>query len=101
MAPAKTSLTPTQRKLRAQLAAHTPWAGTADTTAATAAARDKFAQRFDDQVDPQRQLDPAERARRAAHARSAYFKALALARSEEGIRIEAPMSWGAAPSPPD
>jgi hypothetical protein len=34
--------------------------------------------RFDLEVDPDGVLDPDERARRAAHARKAYFTALAL-----------------------
>ncbi|CAN5898656.1 hypothetical protein BH23ACT5_BH23ACT5_10360 [soil metagenome] len=34
--------------------------------------------RFEDQVDPDRVLLPAERARRAEHAKKAYFTRLAL-----------------------
>jgi hypothetical protein len=34
--------------------------------------------RFDRQVDPDGTLPPEERARRAAHARRAYFQGLAL-----------------------
>lgn len=34
--------------------------------------------RFEDQVDPERTLTPGERARRAEHARKAYFARLAL-----------------------
>lgn len=73
------SLTPAERSLRARLAAHIKWANTDDTSAATAAARSAFLDRFDRQVDPDGALDPAERARRAAHARKAYFTRLALA----------------------
>lgn len=42
--------------------------------------RAAFLKRFDDEVDPNRELDPTERARRAEHARKAYFARLALKR---------------------
>jgi hypothetical protein len=48
--------------------------GHTNTAPATAA----FLERFEREVDPDSALDPEERARRAAHARSAYFKRLAL-----------------------
>lgn len=35
-------------------------------------------ERFEKQVDPDGELDPAERARRAEHARKSYFAGLAL-----------------------
>ena len=57
--------------------AHTSWARTADRTARTQPGRDKFERRFDLEVDPDGVLDPADRARRAAHARTAYFKRMA------------------------
>lgn len=44
----------------------------------TAPARKAFNDRFENEVDPDRVLDPAERARRAEHARKAYFTGLAL-----------------------
>jgi hypothetical protein len=34
--------------------------------------------RFEKQVDPNGELDPAERARRAEHAKKAYFTGLSL-----------------------
>lgn len=71
-------LTPAERTLRARLAAHESWARTGDRSARTAAARARFLQRFEDEVDPGRTLDPEERARRAEHARKAYFARLAL-----------------------
>ena len=81
-------LTPAERTLRARLAAHESWAATADPTARTAPARDTFLERFERQVDPDGILDPAERARRAEHAKKAYFLRLALksaqARSAKG-----------------
>ena len=44
----------------------------------TKKARTAFAARFDRQVDPDRQLPPAERARRADAALQAYFTELQL-----------------------
>lgn len=73
-----TGLTPAERTLRAQLAAHTSWAGTDDRPARTRAARAKFDERFEREVDPDGVLPPAERARRAENARQAYFARLAL-----------------------
>lgn len=72
------SMTPEQRRLRAQVAAHTSWANTSDPAARTANARKAGLDRFEQQVDPDGMMDPAERARRAEHARKAYFKTLAL-----------------------
>lgn len=69
---------PTTRRLAAQVAAHTSWAGTSDRAARTAAARDALQARFESDVDPHRVLDPEERARRAGHAKSAYYARLAL-----------------------
>ena len=71
-------MTSTQRTLTAQIAAHVRWAHTPDRTAATAPARAAFDARFEREVDPERVLPSAERARRAAHARKAYFTRLAL-----------------------
>lgn len=71
-------LTPAERKLRAQIAAHTSWANTDDRRGRTAAARRSFLDRFEREVDPDGVLDPAERARRAASAKKAYFARLAL-----------------------
>lgn len=72
------SLTPAERSLRARLASHASWAKTPDPSARTAAARSKFLDRFERQVDPDGDLDPADRARRAEHARKAYMQSLAL-----------------------
>ncbi len=65
--------------LRARLASHASWAQTSDPSARTAPARQKFLDRFEREVDPDGTLPPAERARRAEHARKAYFTRLALA----------------------
>jgi len=69
-------LTPTERVLRARLAAHAMHAaGRTNTRPATAA----FMARFEAEVDPDNSLSPSERAFRAAHARKAHFARLALA----------------------
>lgn len=70
---------PSDRALIARLAAHESWARTADPSARTAPARKAALERFERQVDPDGTLHPAERARRAEHARKAYFTRLALA----------------------
>jgi hypothetical protein len=69
------SLTPTERHLRAQLAAHSSWANTEDRTARTSAARKALDQRFLDQAggDPVR----AESIRKAFYARLAFESARA------------------------
>lgn len=69
--------TPAERSLRARSAAHTKWSQT-DPVEGTAAARQAALDRFERQVDPEGVLAPAERARRAEHARKAYFTGLAL-----------------------
>jgi hypothetical protein len=45
----------------------------------TLPARQAFNERFEREVDPTGSLDPKERARRAAHAKAAYFTRLAMA----------------------
>lgn len=71
-------LTPSERTMRAQIAAHESWASTPNRAARTAKARKTFLDRFEKQVDPNGELDPAERARRAENARKAYFTRLAM-----------------------
>lgn len=76
-----------ERRLSAQIAAHTRWSRE-DPVEGTAAARKAFLDRFEDEVDPDGVLPEAERKRRAESARKAYFKRLALksarARRREG-----------------
>ena len=69
------SLTPSERSQRSRLAAHVLHSRY-DSRELTKPARDKFNQRFLDEVDPERKLPEAERQRRAEHARKAYFTAL-------------------------
>jgi len=71
-------LTPEQRSLRARIASHTSWANTEDPKARTAPARSAFFDRFEREVDPDGVLDPADRRRRAEHARKAHMQRLAL-----------------------
>jgi len=85
------NLTPAQRSQQARSAAHSSWARTPDPAARTAPARQRFLGRFERDVDPDRALDEVERQRRAAHARRAYFTALALksakARAKKARRV--------------
>ena len=68
-------LTPEQRSTLSRIAAHQQHAqGKTNTTNA----RKAFLDRFEREVDPDCKLDPVERARRAQHARKAYFTKLAL-----------------------
>lgn len=71
-------MTPEERTLRARIAAHEHWAKTTDRTARTAPGRAALLQRFEDEVDPDRTLEPVERARRAENARKAFYARLAL-----------------------
>ena len=72
------SSNPAERQLVARLAAHESWSNTQNRTARTAPARAAFYAKFEDEVDPRRDLAPAERAKRAANARKAHFTRLAL-----------------------
>jgi hypothetical protein len=71
-------LTPAERSLRSQIAVHESWARTADRSARTANARKAMLDKFERLVDPDGVLPPAERAKRAKHARAAHFKRMAL-----------------------
>ena len=69
------------RVLQARMAAHALHARVADPAAHTSPARKVFLSRFEREVDPEGVLEPQERARRAEHAKKAYFTRLALASS--------------------
>ena len=71
-----------ERSLRARMAAHASWAKTADPGARTAPARAAAMSRFEREVDPDGVLPAAERAKRAEHARKAYYLGLALKSAE-------------------
>ena len=64
--------------MRATIASHESWARTDDRAARTAPARKAMLSRFEREVDPDGVLTAAERARRAEHARKAYYTRLAL-----------------------
>jgi hypothetical protein len=70
--------TPTERSLRARLAAHAMHARH-DARQTTMNGRAAFLARFEREVDPESALDPKERQRRAEHARRVYFARLQLA----------------------
>ncbi len=72
-----TSLTPEERTLRARAAAHAMHAQY-DSRETSRLGREAFLSRFEREVDPYLELDPAERVRRAEHARKSYFAGLAL-----------------------
>lgn len=73
------------RSRAARIASNTRWAHEPDRVAATQAARDAQQRAFEDQVDPGRVMDPAERARRVASLKSAHYTRLA-AKSAEARR---------------
>lgn len=68
-------LTPEQRSLRGRIGASELHA---QGKTNTEPARRAFLDRFEREVDPDGVLEPAERSRRAGHARKAYFARLAL-----------------------
>lgn len=70
-------LTPSERSLRARLAAHAMHAQH-DSRETSRAGRAAFLERFEREVDPEGILSEAERKRRAEHARRAYMAKLAL-----------------------
>ncbi len=67
------------RSLIGRIGAEVSWSRTEDRPARTAPGRRAFLDRFDREVDPEGNLPPEERARRAEHLRKAYFARLALA----------------------
>ena len=75
--------TPAERSLQARAAAHAKWSRT-DPKEGSARARRAFYKRFENQVDPDRVLPPAQRARRADHARRAYMLDLSRRAAKAG-----------------
>lgn len=72
------SSTPAERRLKAQLAAHTRWAKTVNRTAATAAAREGLLMKFERQVDPNGELAPGVRRKLAENARNAHMRSMSF-----------------------
>jgi hypothetical protein len=62
----------------------------------TKAGRSAFLAKFEQQVDPQRQLEPEERGRRATMARRAYFARLAMKSAQTRARRRIASSGGRA-----
>ena len=69
-------LTPEERSIQARAAAHRMHALYGSEV--TVAGRRASMERFEKQVDPEGVLDPAERARRAAHLKKAFYLTLSL-----------------------
>ena len=95
------ALRPEDRALIASIAAHASWARTTDPGARTANARRAFTDRFERQVDPDGALSPVERARRAGHARKAYFARLALLSAQARRKTPAVRGEHGRPDRPD
>ena len=74
-------MSPQERSMRARIAAYTLHSRT-DGRELTTPARQAFLDRFERDVDPSGSLSPAERSKRAAAARKAYFTKLALKSSK-------------------
>lgn len=87
--PYNTTLTPAERKLRAQIATHTAWANCEDRTARTAPARQAFIDKFEREVDPEGKLPIEERARRAESARKAWYAKMAYRSAQSRKRNKA------------
>lgn len=74
----RNNLTPAERRLASQAGSYESWARTPDRSARTEAARRAADAKFEHQVDPNGELLPAERAKRAEAARRAHFKRMAF-----------------------
>lgn len=65
------------KDINRRIAAEVSWSRTADRSARTQRAREAFLSRFEREVDPNGELPPDERRRRAEHAKRAYMLRLA------------------------
>ena len=81
-------LTPEERVLRAQIAANESWAKTPDRAARTAPARQALDEKFEREVDPNNELTPAERAKRAESKRKAHFQRMAFKSVQARRRLD-------------
>lgn len=70
-------MTPEQKSTQTRAAVHSSWAKTPNRARRTAAARSAFEERFERQVDPHGVMAPADRAKAADSARTAYYLDLA------------------------
>lgn len=82
-------LTPTERSIRARIAANTRWAQEPDRLAATAPGRRAAFEKLLDEVDPQRVLTEAERLKRVKNAQQAHLARVRLAASKNRRRVAA------------
>jgi hypothetical protein len=89
------TMTPAERRLAGQVAAHRRWAFTTDRTTATAPARAGLYAKFERQVDPDGKLAPEERAIRAESLWKAHFAGMARK------SIQARKRKSAAPTSPE
>ena len=80
------SLSPEQRRLRAQIAANTRWSKE-DPKEGIKPARAAYERRFESEVDPDGALPEGERRRRAAAAMRAHMQRLALASSRARKKV--------------
>jgi hypothetical protein len=65
------------KDINKRIAAEISWARTYDRSARTRPAREAVLKRFEREVDPDNELPPDERRRRAEHAKRAYMLGLA------------------------
>jgi hypothetical protein len=84
-------LSPAERSLRAQVAAHARWAKEPDRLAATAPGRRAAFEKLLDEVDPDHKLGEAERAKRAQNLQRANLLRLSL-RSAKLRKMRAAMA---------
>jgi hypothetical protein len=69
---------PAELSLIGQIAANKRWANTEDRAAATLPARRGFLDKLEREADPNNELLPAERAKRAENLRKAHYARMAL-----------------------
>jgi hypothetical protein len=84
-----TCLSPAERSLRASNAAITRWVNERDRTAATAAARAAQQHQREDEVDPNHELSPQERAKRAQQLQRLHMQRMALKSAQARRRRKA------------
>lgn len=88
--PTSTTRTTSEHALASKLGAHLSWANTEDRAARTAPARRAMLNKFENLADPNGQLTPCERAKRAESLRKAHYAQMALrsaqARRRRGVQ---------------
>jgi hypothetical protein len=86
------NMTPAERSLRGKIAAHESWARTSDRSARTANARMGLEEKFWREADPNNELAPDERAKRAESLRKAHYSRMAYksarARRRRGAMVK-------------